>query len=803
MALISGSFNTSASNGRHLTFRWEQTSSDYAANTSLIYWELRGAGNSGYVVCGNFKVTLDNQVVYQSATRINVYPDTLIANGTYTYHHADDGAGFTAAAVEAGIYQNAVNCTGFSWMDLVDIPRASQPSISMVGATTGNLGTISVNTNRKSAAFTHTVKYVFGNASGTIATGVGDETTWTVPLSLATQIPNATKGTGTITVETYNGGTLVGTKSCGFTIAIPSSVVPTVAAPTVTEATSGLASKFGTFVQNKSTLRIVSSPSGALGSTIRECTVTVNGSTYRGTNITTHVVTASGSLTVSVKVTDSRGRTAAATKTITVTPYANPGIAAFSAVRCKSDGTADSGGTSLKVTMNFTLASVGNKNDKSYTVKMKANGSSSWTTVASGSVYSYNGSVVKTGVLDASKSYVVRLDVSDYFMAAAAETDVSASFRLVNYAASGKGIAFGKFSEKDAMEVGMPLEVIGSVTTTGSMVAKGVVNVGADAKVRMWENDEGGNIVIYSNTDDASERWEMDTLNGQFRFIHFDKDGYAIPMRLTKANPIFYMTLIMSGTTNSPSVRWTDGKRTVWAGTANGTGDFFIYDSTNSKSILRSNLDGTNTFNGLANGNLPLTGGKLTGTLTISQSGVSSSLFNASDALCINASSIQWVKIFCKEQVAIQHGSDQGHSWAGCSAGGFFTVSNSSVSLKENIEDITEERAKRVLGVRVVTFDYKEGVTSEQYRYNRSGVLAEPTEVICPEVINYDNGKPTGVQYDRFIPYLIKMVQIQQGEIDELKAGKQRIEERLAAIEERLGSIDQNITLQDAAMPGA
>lgn len=38
-------------------------------------------------------------------------------------------------------------------------------------------------------------------------------------------------------------------------------------------------------------------------------------------------------------------------------------------------------------------------------------------------------------------------------------------------------------------------------------------------------------------------------------------------------------------------------------------GDFSLYDNTNSRHIIRSSANGTNTFNGTASGNLPLVGG--------------------------------------------------------------------------------------------------------------------------------------------------------------------------------------------------
>lgn len=46
-------------------------------------------------------------------------------------------------------------------------------------------------------------------------------------------------------------------------------------------------------------------------------------------------------------------------------------------------------------------------------------------------------------------------------------------------------------------------------------------------------------------------------------------------------------------------------------------GVYEVYDSTNQKTIIRSTLDGTNTFNGIASENLPITGGEVNGNLTV------------------------------------------------------------------------------------------------------------------------------------------------------------------------------------------
>ena len=83
---------------------------------------------------------------------------------------------------------------------------------------------------------------------------------------------------------------------------------------------------------------------------------------------------------------------------------------------------------------------------------------------------------------------------------------------------------------------------------------------------------------------------------------------------------------------------------------------------------------------------------------------------------------------------------------------------------------MTEDRARKNLDLNIVTFDYKEGVMDEDHRYNRTGVIAEDTLSICPEVANFDKGEPSGVNYEKFIPYLIKMIQLQQKEIQDLKS---------------------------------
>ena len=119
----SGSFNTSACEGRYLTFNWSVDNTNTASNYKEIYWSVVGAGAGGYVISGNFKVVIDGEVVYSSATRREVWIGTVIASGYKKIYHNNDGTRSFGASVEAGIYEVAVNCSGSGSWELPTIAR--------------------------------------------------------------------------------------------------------------------------------------------------------------------------------------------------------------------------------------------------------------------------------------------------------------------------------------------------------------------------------------------------------------------------------------------------------------------------------------------------------------------------------------------------------------------------------------------------------------------------------------------------------------------------------------------------------
>jgi len=108
---------------------------------------------------------------------------------------------------------------------------------SRVACASFNIGTnTTITITKDNKSYTHTLKYSFNGATGTIVTKTTQTTyVWTPPAStFYSKIPNSASGYGTITCETYNGSTLVGTTTAGFyAYTVKANCVPTVSGTVV------------------------------------------------------------------------------------------------------------------------------------------------------------------------------------------------------------------------------------------------------------------------------------------------------------------------------------------------------------------------------------------------------------------------------------------------------------------------------------------------------------------------------------------------------------------------------------------
>ena len=342
--------------------------------------------------------------------------------------------------------------------DVVSLPTVSAASASLGSALT-------ISTNRSNKAATHTLSYRFGNASGLIGSDVGDAVSWTPPLSLASEIPRATSGVCTITCNSFINGKMTGSRTCTVTLTVPSTVVPSISSVTLQDTNETIAAKIGAFVKSLSTLSVTITAEGIYGSSISSYRTTLDGATYTAASFTAgKKLSAAGDMTLTVNVTDSRGRTATYTSTIQVLDYAVPSIRRFSVERCNADGSsAQVDGTKARFSFQGSISPLNNKNSVSCVVYYKLKNAEAWTQAYAVNAASYTLAISNQllgQTYDALSSYDVKIRLADYFQEAEQAVSIGTKGVILDFLADGTGIGIGKVAETPgAIECGWPLKL--------------------------------------------------------------------------------------------------------------------------------------------------------------------------------------------------------------------------------------------------------------------------------------------------------------------------------------------------------
>lgn len=177
-----------------------------------------------------------------------------------------------------------------------------------------------ININRASSSFTHTLTYSFSGLTGTIATKTKDTSIgWTIPTSFYAKIPNAKSGKVTITCDTYSGSTKVGTKTTTANVFVINSN-PTIDATIedVNSTTVALTGDSNKIVKYFSNAKVDINATAKNSATIKSRKVVCGNKSGTTTSNTLNGVE-SGTFTVSC--TDSRGFSASKTTTKTLVNY--------------------------------------------------------------------------------------------------------------------------------------------------------------------------------------------------------------------------------------------------------------------------------------------------------------------------------------------------------------------------------------------------------------------------------------------------------------------------------------------------
>ena len=456
---------SNSSGSLYLNVYVEQGSQSITTNTSTVNWRMTVSRSGGYYTFNHqgdstLSLSLDGQNVHSSRpTWQTSGEEYTLASGSSTISHNADGTKTLPISCtfnpNNGLHGTITVSASLS---LTTIPRSS--SVNVGAGTIGS--SVTININRQSSSFKHTVRYAWAGKSGTIATNVDTSTTWTIPLDFANDIPNSASGTGTVYVDTYSGSTKTGTQSTTFMASVPGNVKPTFTGITLSDlnsAAQNLIPSGNTFIQVISNIKVAFNGAvGSYGSSITGYYAEIVGKNQstRSNGGSLGIMNYHGIIKIRASVSDSRGRWSDTREvSVTVLEYFAPALS-FSIARTGSTS------STLTVTRNAKIAPLtvagSQKNSMRLTFKVARLGTNSYTVdngPATGSWTSIsnlvNSQANLAGNYLANQSWVVIGTLEDKFTRSDFMVNVATESVVLSYDRFGVGV--NKIRERGALDV--------------------------------------------------------------------------------------------------------------------------------------------------------------------------------------------------------------------------------------------------------------------------------------------------------------------------------------------------------------
>ena len=501
MAQFSGNIGISTGQTDKYSLLLDVSEKSYSIenNTSQVEWWVGIRSNTAYHnhygLSETYVVNINGTVVHNAVhtPTVNSGATVWVASGTTTVSHNADGSKSISVSAsfnnaDRGTYLPTTgSCSGS--LKLTTIPRATTPSIDKPSLDCGSA--IKISGTSASSNFSHKV-YVTWNGTktqiGTIASGTTSPSfSYTIPTDWEKNIPDSTSGIATFTLETISGSTSVGSKTVNATIKVRSGVVPSIGTVSISD-TNSICAGIGQYVQSQSKLKITIATSGNQGSTITSVSTKFNGQTYSGSTFTTQAIQNSGTLSYTITVTDSRGRTATKSGSVNVVAYNPPSLTNVSAKRANSSYAVDeSSGTYALLHFKVGFTSLSNKNVTSFYIQYRASGATSWTKINSwANNYTLNQDY-KAGNLFTSTTtmYEIAFGVKDKFMSDYSWqiVTVTPTYTLINFGKDGKSLTFFGQDGNNANRL----------TVNGDLAINSVKENASSTKMLV----NGGNTVMY------------------------------------------------------------------------------------------------------------------------------------------------------------------------------------------------------------------------------------------------------------------------------------------------------------------
>ena len=432
--------------------------SDVTVNVYLSHYAVSISAKPISCTVNGVTKQASSQPLSQSA---KVKRKSLLASFSFpgTAHAADGtlscavSSAWSCALTYSGTYYASMAVSGTLTGD--KIPRASSIASLSTNVPLDGASPLAVHIDRAVPSYTHTVRFVFGTKSYTVQ-NAAQEASFVPPQDWLAEIPAASAGIGTCTVETYNGAAYVGSASKGFILLCPEDAVPVMADPVVTRVQNAVPAAGDLYLQNLSGVKIeAAGASCVFGSAVKSYKIECAGYTSDTSSLTVEKLPLAGDAAYTVTVTDTRGKSAVKSGSIQVAPYAPPAVDSLAAYRCDQAGNRLENGTYLCIKAGASYTVIG-ENLLSLSAQILLNGGVLYTRTL------LAGQAAVIGPVQADKAYDVKVTAADLFSSGERWAMFSATRYYMHLKkVGGRGVAFGKAAEHDgAVELAPELDLM-------------------------------------------------------------------------------------------------------------------------------------------------------------------------------------------------------------------------------------------------------------------------------------------------------------------------------------------------------
>lgn len=468
-ALGSGSYNSGLSSA-YATVALTVTAPTAPANLALsparqypdgeavLTWDESAPGEDNPVT---------GYAVYVSDAPAGAYALLLTAEGTSCTVTAPQSGALYFKAAAVGRFLNS-ELSGDAAVLTADLSGTSGFSLAPGTVDAGQILTVTLDGNLDKA---HTLTVAIGEYSETIQAAAGTETIpFTPPMEWLRAIPDSETGEMTVTLTTQGAGTI----RRSALLRCPDDVIPTVTGAAAEPVSDEIPAAWQVYVAGKSKARITlnTAASAPYGAQITAYRIAGAGADVEADAVPvtalTDTLTLAGEQVIEVIAIDSRGRSGKQPITLTVHPYAPPGLSDLMTVRCTPEGEEADEGVHALATATVLYSSCGGNNAVSCLISYRKQGADTWLT--GGALQ--DGRKIFGGDLTLPDNWDIRYTVTDSLNHTTVYYDtVTRAVWEIHVKRGGGAWAFGGVADVD-----------GALHVYGSVVAN---NVGS---VLLWEN---------------------------------------------------------------------------------------------------------------------------------------------------------------------------------------------------------------------------------------------------------------------------------------------------------------------------